>query len=622
MAQTYKGTLTLEWYNKDKSIILKEDGSPKSDKEIPAPRINWINKEDSLFYEISNEEGRGLTPYWVPRSDIRVKESRPLVFQKSFIAEAVEKPGSLPGMGEAEYRIKESDTDDPAIDNILIKGDNLLALNTLKKIFDGKPDEEKVKCIYIDPPYNTGSAFEHYDDNLEHSEWLTMMRDRLAILRDLLREDGVIFISIDNRAQAYLKILLDEIFGCNNFIECITVVNDARARDYGVIANVHEFLLVYSKSDKLECYKLKNINKKFNYYDDLGGFDIYELRNRNSQFNISNRPNLYYAFWLNPQKIDENGFYEISLERKDGFIEVYPAKSQGIQTVWRWGKEKALENLNINLVGKKTNNGEYQIVKKYREINYLSPSVWSDGDIKTDRGTLHLKSLFNNKKVFDFPKPEEMIQRILEISTKKNDIILDCFGGSGTTFSTALKMKRKWIGIEIGNQIDLIVINRLKKVISGKDNGGISKTIGWHGGGSFKYYYLGESIIDFTKRDFNWKLDKKFIEESLLSSYDYIIESGFKTEDKLFEDSGERRVAGFKSIGNKTFAAVVTLVSPDETNDIMSKEEINGLYKALKKKNPHYITIFTNRGVEIPYDFKPDDMEIVKVPNALFVEME
>lgn len=205
--QTYSGSLSLDWYNKNKSIITREADAPAGKADIPAPKINWINKDQALFYEIDESEGRGLTPYWVDRNDIRVKETRPLVFQKAY--KAVPKDSDLTGE-PTSYEIEESDTDDQNIENILIRGESLLALNTLKKIFNSKSEEEKVKCIFIDPPYNTGSAFKQYDDNLAHSEWLTLIRNRLTILKQLLRKDGHIFVQMDNREVFHLKIIMDE----------------------------------------------------------------------------------------------------------------------------------------------------------------------------------------------------------------------------------------------------------------------------------------------------------------------------------------------------------------------------------------------------------------------------
>ncbi len=256
MAKKYTGNLTLEWYNKQLSILLSKESEINTDKSIPAPKINWVNRDDSLFYEIIDKEGKGLAPYCVSMNDIRVKEARPLVFQKGFAVEEKDKPGTLSGI-DTSYKLKELKFDSEEINNIVIKGDNLLALNSLKKYFDNKTEMEKIKCIYIDPPYNTGDAFENYDDNLAHSEWLTLMRDRLLTLHSLLRDDGFIFVQIDENEQAYLKILLDEIFGRENLVNQIVVKTKPSAgasgggEDKKLKKNV-EYILSYCKSKEFD----------------------------------------------------------------------------------------------------------------------------------------------------------------------------------------------------------------------------------------------------------------------------------------------------------------------------------------------------------------------------------
>src|SRR5699024_441340 len=253
-------------------------------------------------------------------------------------------------------------------DNLIMKGNNLLALHTLKERYAGK-----VKMIYIDPPYNTGGDSFHYNDKFNHSTWLTFIKNRLDVSKELLSVDGVIFVHCDNNEQAYLKVLMDEIFGREQFIETITIVNNPRGRDYGGIANMHEFIHVYAKSTyDYKIYKITNLEKKFPFKDELGPFETRELRNRNTAFHIDNRPNLCYPFYVNPNKQLDNRFLELSLVPKDGYVEVFPAKSMGIQTVWRWGKEKAHENLNVNLVGKAMKEkGRFMIVEKYRDNSQM-----------------------------------------------------------------------------------------------------------------------------------------------------------------------------------------------------------------------------------------------------------
>lgn len=382
-----------------------------------------------------------------------------------------------------------------ATDNLIIKGNNLLAVASLLKRF-----EKQVKCIYIDVPYNTGNDSFGYNDRFNHSSWLTFMKNRLELAEKFLKNDGVIFVHCDNHEQSYLKVLMDEIFDRDNFVETITVVNNPAGRDYGGIANMHEFIHVYLKKYSDDAlYSIIDENREFPYEDILGGFEVRELRNRNTTFNIGNRPNLCYPFYVNPNKKVDNDFLEVSLEPKEGFIEVMPAKSMGIQTVWRWGKEKSAANLNVNIVGKKMREiGRFMIVEKYREKSRMARSVWYDTDVSSQRGTIHLRELFG-KKIFNFPKPEELLSRILQISTKENDIVLDFFLGSGTTAAVVHKMKRQYIGVEQMDYIETVTIERLKKVIDG-EQGGISRAVEWQGGGSFVYCELK-------------KLNQNFVEE-------------------------------------------------------------------------------------------------------------
>jgi len=371
-------------------------------------------------------------------------------------------------------------------ENLLIKGDNLEVLKHLSNAYN-----ERIKMIYIDPPYNTGSDGFVYQDNRKftvselkqlagidedkakrildftqsksnsHSAWLTFMYPRLYIAKQLLKDDGVIFVSIDDNEVAQLRLLMDEIFGEENYLNLIVLENDSRARPYGSVATTHEYILVYSKNSDFIYKELINDQKKFKYKDKGRGFDLYELRNRNIEFNINNRPNLYYSFWINPKNKDGNGLYEISLTRKDDWIEVYPQESQGIKTVWRWGKEKSKENLNTILFGKKASSDTgFQIVKKYTKNTYVLNTVWTDKEIKTDKGTLEIKSLFCNKRLFNFPKPVSLIKRLMSIGTEKEAIIMDFFAGSGTTGDAVMQLnakdggKRKYILVQLPETID------------------------------------------------------------------------------------------------------------------------------------------------------------------------
>lgn len=226
-------------------------------------------------------------------------------------------------------------------DNLIIKGNNLIALHSLKKRFAGK-----VKLIYIDPPYNTGSDSFKYNDKYKHSTWLTFMKNRLTVARDLLQYEGVIFVQCDDNEQAYLKVLMDEIFGQDNFISTIVDVVKPEGRRYGYIAKAHEYIIVYSKNPSMvKMFEMTDEHKKLPYSDEKGDFEIVGLRNRNNRaFNSSNRPNLRYPFYVNLKEVTDDGFMNLSLERQEGFEEVYPRTINDIQSVWRWEKKKLQMN--------------------------------------------------------------------------------------------------------------------------------------------------------------------------------------------------------------------------------------------------------------------------------------
>ncbi len=382
--------------------------------------------------------------------------------------------------------LREKSVDFDNTQNIYIEGDNLEALKILQESY-----LNKVKCIYIDPPYNTGNDF-IYNDNFNkdsnselevsgqvdtdgnrlvsnsqsngrfHSDWLSMMYPRLKLARNLLSKDGVIFISIDDNEQANMKKISDEIFGEENFIGCFCINSTPNARDYGHIGKMHEYALFYAKNiDKTYTNLIQDDDKKFLYEDEKGGFNIHPLYNSNEAFTNINRPNLYYPFYVNPLKKDTNGFYELSLENKAGYIEVYPPKSikNNVQFVWRWGKEeKARANLNKEIVGYKVGD-EFRIVQKMRNTAKLIRSFLYEKGYTNRKGTAEVEELLG-EKIFSFPKPIELIKLFLEAGSNNNSIIMDFFSGSSTTAHSILKLnsedegKRKYILVQIPEKIN------------------------------------------------------------------------------------------------------------------------------------------------------------------------
>lgn len=370
--------------------------------------------------------------------------------------------------------------------NLYIEGDNLDVLKCLKETY-----LHKVKMIYIDPPYNTGNDFVYEDDFAEstseylansgqfdeqgrrlvtntesngrfHTDWLNMIYPRLKVARDLLTDDGVIFISIDDNEVENLRKVCDEVFGESNFITSIIIRSNSRGQTYNEIAKTHEYLLLYAKSNNSMLYELeKNVEKSdLNLKDSIGAFNIRELRNRNPKFGKHNRPGLFYPIYVNPNVVDKDGFSPISLCKDNEYTEeVVPLNSIGKESCWRWGKQKLAANISSittasNVVAKQKTLGGYNIYEKYRKTTYKPKSIWEDNDVLTETGTTILKSLgFNGE--FDFPKPTELIKRCLELSTKEDDLCIDFFSGSATTAHAVMLLNseddgnRKFIMVQL-----------------------------------------------------------------------------------------------------------------------------------------------------------------------------
>lgn len=377
-------------------------------------------------------------------------------------------------------------------DNMLIKGDNLLALKALEQEYAGK-----VKCIYIDPPYNTGNAFEHYDDGLEHSIWLSLMRERLELLRNLLSDDGSIWISIDDDEQAYLKILMDEIFGRANFINNViwekkfSPQNDAKW-----LSDSHDFIMVYSK------------NKEIWRPNMLPRSDEMDSRYKNPD----NDPRgVWTSSDLTAQDPFEYGLYTITGPTGVGF-------SAGNNRHWIYSEDKVKGLIEDNRIwfGEKGTN-KPRLKKFLTEVKggSVAKTMWFRTEVGDNQEAKREVKEFSDESIFGTPKPERLIERVLTLGSNKGDLVLDSFLGSGTTAAVAHKMGRRWIGIELGEHCDTHCVPRLQKVIDGSDQGGISKSVNWQGGGGFRYYTLAPSLIKFDEWQ-NPIINKQFDEIMLV----------------------------------------------------------------------------------------------------------
>lgn len=372
----------------------------------------------------------------------------------------------------ATQRFSESDI----FDNRLIFGDNLLALKALEQEFTGK-----VKCVYIDPPYNTGSAFTHYDDGLEHSIWLGLMRDRLEIIKRLLHPtDGSLWVSIDDYEAPYLRVLLDEVFGRHCFIASNVWQKRYSRENREAIGDVHEYIFTYA-TDPL---RFKAIRNKVPPTPEQT--KVY--RNPNNDPRGPWRP---IPMTAQEGHATKEQFYEIV--SPSGLV-FTPPKGRC------WGLSKAtFERMRSEgriYFGKK-GDSQPNVIRYLTEVEGYVPWTWWPHDEvgHTDESKKEIHALFGKVDAFDTPKPERLMKRVLEIATSPGDLILDSFAGSGTTGAVAHKMGRRWIMVELGEHCHTHVIPRLKKVIDGEDKGGVTESTGWQGGGGFRYYKLAPSLI-------------------------------------------------------------------------------------------------------------------------------
>ncbi|MDF4489750.1 site-specific DNA-methyltransferase [Vibrio parahaemolyticus] len=378
---------------------------------------------------------------------------------------------------------KEDSVNWDSTENLFIEGDNLEVLKLLQKSY-----HKKVKMIYIDPPYNTGRDFvypDDYSDNIKnylsitgqhdvdglklstntetsgryHTEWLNMLYPRLKLARNLLSDDGVIFISIDDNEITNLRKMCDEVFGEDNFLSQIIVQSNKRGQTYKDIAKCHEYILIYYKSSDSCLGELEKSSDALPHKDEHGGYELWELRNRNPKFGRHNRPNLFYPIYVNPESLNSAGLAEISLCQSEQYpIEILPLNSAGEESCWRWGKEKLQkEGILANpksVWAKQKRDGNWNIYEKSRKSTTKAKSIWSDTAVISEQGTIESGKL-GLSGVLDFPKPIELVKRCIKLGTEENDIIMDFFSGSGTTFHSMLRLigedglNRKCISIQL-----------------------------------------------------------------------------------------------------------------------------------------------------------------------------
>lgn len=464
---------------------------------------------------------------------------------------------------------------DKDTENMLIHGDNLLALKALESKYAGE-----IKCIYIDPPYNTGSAFEHYDDNLEHSIWLGLMRERLKLLYSLLDNSGTLWISIDDDEQAYLKVLCDEIFGRVNFVTCVlwqkihSIKNDAK-----YLSVNHDYILVYAK-DKEKI-----------------------------QFNLLPRTEEMNARYTNPDN-DPRGTWQsgdlvANEERVNGHYAVRSPITGKIFDVpqgkhWVYSQENLEAMIKDNRIyfGKDGN----AFPRKKRFLSEVmqgrkGDTWWTSSEVgHNQEAKREIIKLFGKNNIFATPKPERLIERVLTLGSNEGDLVLDSFLGSGTTAAVAHKMRRRYIGIEMGEHAYTHCKVRLDKIIAGEDNGGITKSVNWQGGGGYKFYELAPTLIVEDKFG-NPVINKEYNADMLAAAM--ALHEGFvySPDENFYWKQGKNENAYIYTttvhLTESTLDAIASEMKDDEYLVIACKSYDAGIERAYKnikiKKIPQFL---------------------------------
>lgn len=513
--------------------------------------------------------------------------------------------------------------------NVYISGDNLDALQHLVKSYSGK-----VKVIYIDPPYNTGGDGFVYNDKFSfdaeqlavrlgvdperaarilsmtkrgsasHAAWLTFMLPRLSFARDLLTNDGVIFISIDDNEQANLKRLCDEVFMEENFIAQIIIQSNKRGQTYKQLAKTHEYLLVYANSGETIIQELTkeltgNIQK-----DNISEFSERELRNRNPKYGKFNRPNLFYPIYANPNQKDENGYYPISDTRSLEYsVEILPLNSENGESCWRWGKKKLNKNIGLSsmdstVVAREKSSGKWGVYEKYRKGTYKAKTIWledveiTDDDeeddeiwdetgVITEQGSVELKK-YNMAETFDFPKPTYLVKKLLTLGSDRDSICIDFFSGSGTTADSVLNLNlldgfRKFIAVQLPLDLDEKLKNtpqndkpKVQKVIDFLEENGYPHTLDYvgferilraskkikedhpdyNGDLGFKHYTLEEVREDTLDKMERFDPEAAFGDDTTLTDFgeDTVLRTWMVADGYgLTEDSDVVDLAGYKA---------------------------------------------------------------------------
>lgn len=425
----------------------------------------WPNK-DKFLVSPSGENGK---PVWVDRSHPAAREVRLTEFSEAF--------GAV-------------DEHCPERDNLLFVGDSLDALRVLNESPSFRREYRgKVKLVYIDPPFNTGQVFEHYDDWMEHSTWLSFMRDRLLLLKELLTSDGSIWVHLDDVEQHRMRLLLDEVFGADNFVgNVVWQKSDSPRMDTKSFSVSHDTVSVYRKSDTFQLHRLE-LDGPQDHYDrtteDGRSYYTKPLRASGGQGDSrAARPNLFFP-----------------MTAPDG-TQVFPIRPDGSDGAWRWGLTKVgEEGHRIEWIhGRSGAWTPYYRIYAGETTEVPAQTIWTHQEVGSNRTSAAESKALSEGAKFATPKPEALLERVIRLGSNPGDIVLDCFGGSGTTAAVAHKLERRWVTVEIlPETVQAFTKKRLEKVISGEDQGGISQAVSWSGGGGFRVIEIKQSFYVLTE---------------------------------------------------------------------------------------------------------------------------
>lgn len=471
------------------------------------------------------------------------------------------------------YHARQRVTGEDIFDNRLIKGDNLLALKALEAEFSGK-----VKCVFIDPPYNTGSAFTHYDDGLEHSIWLGLMRDRLEIIRRLLADDGSLWITIDDNEAHYLKVLCDEIFGRANFVSNVVWQKKSSPQANAVwLSDSHDHVLVYAKAKQIWrpnlLQRTSEADARFTNPDnDPRGLWM------SSDFTISLTGGARGAAYARTGQSDN--IFEITT----------PSGRVLMPTNGRcWGSSKArfAELVADNRIwfGEAGNNVP-RLKRFLSEVQdgIVATTWWPRTEAGDNQESKREVAKFNGEDVFSTPKPEKLLVRILSIATNPGDLVLDSFAGSGTTGAVAHKMCRRWIMVELGEHCHTHIVPRLQKVIDGQDPGGVTQTTGWQGGGGFRYYELAPTLLS-TDRWGNLVINPEYDAAMLAAAMCKLEGFTYAPSEVLWWQQGHSSERDFIYVTTQTLGAEQLAALSDEVGAERSLLVCCGAYRGLGSSN-------------------------------------